>query len=172
IKFLEVLESPQNEPYEFYLGRKGFVYLHRDNFKSFTYLEGKYNYQVISKPTVKKVLQIILSMIVHAANLKVENIFWEISYGHGQYYIYHRENTNKKIWEAYTEGRYQKKKVPIFFKFRINSKEKLDDQQLNGNILMLKEEDKYYLIDNLGTDISYKLINSLSSIDDLSKNRI
>ncbi|MCK5075577.1 MAG: tetratricopeptide repeat protein, partial [Calditrichia bacterium] len=175
IKFLEVLESPKNDPFEFYLGRKGFVYLHNVDFKSYTYIDGEYNYQVISKPTVKKVLQIILSMIVHAANLQVENIFWEVSYGHGQYYIYNRENTNNKEienCEAYTEGRYQKKKTPVFFKFRINSKEKLDDQQLNGNILLLKEEDKYYLIDNLGTDISYKLINSLSSMDGLNTTQI
>lgn len=166
IRSIEVVHEIKHDPYELFVGNKGVVWLANNTNNAFTFLGGKVNVQVIEKSKVKELVKILQSVIVRCAHsTAVDNIFWELDFGKGQYFIYYRHKINEFQWDAYHEGRFQSKKVPIFFKFRINSSVQIDDLLLNGNVFLIESKKKYYVVENLGTPLSYNIIDSLDMLN-------
>lgn len=165
IREIEVIREFRHEPYEIYYGRKGLIWISTKDQKSFTYLQGTVHLQEISREQVKELVKILESMIISlATNHEVEQIFWELDFGKGQYFIYYREKISGIQWQSYHEGRLQTKKVPLFFKFRIISPIILEDLKLNGNIFLIEMDKRFYLMDNLGTDLSYTVLDTLDKL--------
>ncbi len=154
IKYLEVLDTFKNGPHEIFLGRKGFAYLNEEDVKNYFWIDEPVNFQKLTKPSVKKLLKVLLSLITYLENEETDEIFLKADYGRGQYFLYMNNQKQDYIWNRYTEGRYQSKKTPEFLQFTVNSSLKLQGQKLNGNIFLMKNEDDYYLADNFGTELS------------------
>ncbi len=165
IREINVFLELKNAQYELYVGKKGLVWLSATDQKAFTFINEGVRVQELDRPKVKEVLKILKSMVVYCANdYSVDDIFWELDFGKGQYFLYYRRKINDFQWAAYHEGRFQLKKIPVFFKFRINSNSQMDDLRLNGNVFLIQQDKTYYLIDNLGTEISYQVIDTLNPL--------
>ncbi|GAB4184115.1 MAG: hypothetical protein Kow00108_21680 [Calditrichia bacterium] len=165
IRILNNRKDFQNGPYKFYWGSNGFIYLNEDNFKSFTWLEGEVRYLQMDKPHLKELMKIIESLMVELANEPtIDQIFWEMDYGKGQYFLYLREKLSEAQWQSYSEGRYQSKKVPEFLKLRMVGNGTYKELPFRGNIFLLKQDKSFHLFENLGTDKDYSVIDVLDRI--------